>query len=433
MNCEEAIAYIHSFRRFKKIPGLAPIRELLEALGRPQDGLRFLHVAGTNGKGSVCAMCASVLREAGYRTGLFISPYVLDFRERMQVDGEMIGEEELAALIGELRPVLEEMKERDVSISEFEVVTAAGLLWFAQKGCDAVCLEVGLGGRFDATNVIEAPMVSVITSVGYDHTEILGDTLEQIAAEKSGIIKQGGVTVAGPGQDPGALAVIMERCALQENRLILPGLASAEVLETGVFGSRIRFGGLELEIPLGGRHQIANCLTAVEALRALRIYGFAISDKNITEGIKKVRFPARMECFSRAPMVFLDGAHNPDGCRALAAALEEFPRERVLVVMGMLADKDTERSVELAASHASRFWAVTPPCPRALEAEKLAETAARYCPYVRAAASPGEGLREALAQADREDAVFFCGSLYLAAELRPLLAKRFSGGQKTTK
>lgn len=431
MNGQEAVEYIHSFRRFKKVPGLAPIRELLEALGRPQDRLRFLHVAGTNGKGSVCAMCASVLREAGCRTGLFISPYVLDFRERMQIDGEMIGEEKLGDLMERLLPVLEDMKDRGVSISEFEVVTAAGLFWFAEQKCDVVCLEVGLGGRFDATNVIDAPLASVVVSVGYDHTEILGDTLPKIAGEKCGIIKPGGTVVMGPGQPAEVLAVAMERCAETKSRLILPGLSSVEVLETGVFGSRIRYRGMELSIPLGGRHQISNCITAVEALEVLKTQGIAISEENITAGIKAARFPARMECFSKEPAVFLDGAHNPDGCQALALAMEEFPRERVRVVMGMLADKDIARSVQLIASRASFFWAVEPPCPRALGAEQLADAARRYCQRAWAAGSPSQALEEALKEAGEGDAVFFCGSLYLAAQLRPLLCKRFPNRQKT--
>ncbi|MDD2955165.1 MAG: bifunctional folylpolyglutamate synthase/dihydrofolate synthase [Oscillospiraceae bacterium] len=433
MTCQEAEAYFHSFRRFKKVPGLSPIRALLAKLGHPEEGLRFLHVAGTNGKGSVCAMCASALREAGYRTGLFISPFVINFRERMQVDGRMIGEEELASLVQGVRPAMEELLAEGVSLSEFEAVTAAGLVWFARQQCDVVCLEVGLGGRFDATNVIPRSLVSVIASIGLDHTDILGDTLEKIAFEKCGILRRGGVTVCGPGQEPEALAVIMERCAQEENRLVIPGAASAQVQESGVLGSRVQYGGLELTIPLGGRHQISNCLTAVEALKVLRTEGFVISDKNITDGIKNVRFPARMECFSRRPLVILDGAHNPDGCRALAAALEEFPRERVSVIMGMLADKDTAGSTALVAARAGRFWAVTPPGPRALPAGELAVLARAYCPQTAAADSLGSALEQALKAAGEEDAVFICGSLYLAAEIRPLLQSRFPALQDTTK
>lgn len=229
MNYQESEAFIHSFHRFTKEPGLNGIRTLLALLGEPQKKLRFIHIAGTNGKGSTTVMCASILREAGYRTGMFVSPYVLTFRERIQVDGQMISEEEMAKLCEKIQLAVEKMTQSGIAPAEFEVVTALGMLWFAKQNCDVVCLEVGLGGRLDATNVIDQSLVSVICAIGYDHTQILGDTLQKIAFEKCGILKPGGICVSYPQQDPEALAEIMAQCAQKENRLIIPNAKSVEI------------------------------------------------------------------------------------------------------------------------------------------------------------------------------------------------------------
>ena len=335
MNYQESEAFIHSFHRFTKEPGLNGIRTLLSLLGEPQKKLRFIHIAGTNGKGSTTVMCASILREAGYRTGMFVSPYVLTFRERIQVDGQMIPEEEIAKLCEKIQLAVEKMTQSGIAPAEFEVVTALGMLWFAKQNCDVVCLEVGLGGRLDATNVIDQSLVSVICAIGYDHTQILGDTLQKIAFEKCGILKPGGICVSYPQQDPEALAEIMAQCAQKENCLIIPNAKSVEICTESILGSRFYYHGLTFELPLAGRHQIYNFLTAFSAIEAVKLQGFAISDKNITDGIAKVVFPARMEQISVEPLVILDGAHNLQGCEALAKAMPLTPKKKV-VIMGML-------------------------------------------------------------------------------------------------
>lgn len=426
MNYQESEAFIHSFHRFTKEPGLNGIRTLLSLLGEPQKKLRFIHIAGTNGKGSTTVMCASVLREAGYRTGMFVSPYVLTFRERIQVDGQMIPEEEIAKLCEKIQLAVEKMTQSGIAPAEFEVVTALGMLWFAKQNCDVVCLEVGLGGRLDATNVIDQSLVSVICAIGYDHTQILGDTLQKIAFEKCGILKPGGICVSYPQQDPEALAEIMAQCAQKENRLIIPNAKSVEICTESILGSRFYYHGLTFELPLAGRHQIYNFLTAFSAIEAVKLQGFAISDKNITDGIAKVVFPARMEQISVEPLVILDGAHNLQGCEALAKAMPLTPKKKV-VIMGMLRDKDWLHAAARIAQEAEMFFAVSPENPRALPAGELAAAVEGIAGKVKAFSTIESAVDAALPLLKEDAALFCCGSLYLASQARPVLMTQFAG------
>ena len=426
MNYQESEAFIHSFHRFTKEPGLNGIRTLLALLGEPQKKLRFIHIAGTNGKGSTTVMCASILREAGYRTGMFVSPYVLTFRERIQVDGQMIPEEEIAKLCEKIQLAVEKMTQSGIAPAEFEVVTALGMLWFAKQNCDVVCLEVGLGGRLDATNVIDQSLVSVICAIGYDHTQILGDTLQKIAFEKCGILKPGGICVSYPQQDPEALAEIMAQCAQKENRLIIPNAKSVEICTESILGSRFYYHGLTFELPLAGRHQIYNFLTAFSAIEAVKLQGFAISDKNITDGIAKVVFPARMEQISVEPLVILDGAHNLQGCEALAKAMPLTPKKKV-VIMGMLRDKDWLHAAARIAQEAEMFFAVSPENPRALPAGELAAAVEGIAGKVKAFSTIESAVDAALPLLEEDAALFCCGSLYLASQARPVLMTQFAG------
>ena len=426
MNYQESEAFIHSFHRFTKEPGLNGIRTLLSLLGEPQKKLRFIHIAGTNGKGSTTVMCASVLREAGYRTGMFVSPYVLTFRERIQVDGQMIPEEEIAKLCEKIQLAVEKMTQSGIAPAEFEVVTALGMLWFAKQNCDVVCLEVGLGGRLDATNVIDQSLVSVICAIGYDHTQILGDTLQKIAFEKCGILKPGGICVSYPQQDPEALAEIMAQCAQKENCLIIPNAKSVEICTESILGSRFYYHGLTFELPLAGRHQIYNFLTAFSAIEAVKLQGFAISDKNITDGIAKVVFPARMEQISVEPLVILDGAHNLQGCEALAKAMPLTPKKKV-VIMGMLRDKDWLHAAARIAQEAEMFFAVSPENPRALPAGELAAAVEGIAGKVKAFSTIESAVDAALPLLEEDAALFCCGSLYLASQARPVLMTQFAG------
>ncbi len=417
MTLDQTLEYIHSLERFGSKPGLARITALLEALGRPQDKLKFVHVAGTNGKGSTASMIASALHAAGCKTGLYISPYVLEFRERMQINGQMIPPRSLAEAVQAVRGCIEAAGEDNPT--EFEVITAAALWWYAREGCDAVVLEVGLGGRFDATNVIGPPMAAVITAIDLDHTQVLGSTVEQIAGEKCGIIKQGTPVVSYPEQHPEALAVIMEHCARQGGRLVMGSLAAAQVKSCTLEGSDILYRGHSLHIPLVGRHQVANCITAVETLLLLARQGWPVTGQAIAAGIAAVRLPARMEILSRSPLVILDGAHNLAGARVLEQAFEQLVQgKKITAVAGMLSDKDWQGAIDCIAPHIQSIFTVAPPNPRALPAARLAAAAAPYC-RAQACDSPRQAWR--LALAEEADAVLIWGSLYLAAEMRALV------------
>ena len=419
MTYEEALGFIHGATRVGARDGFARMERMLEILGNPHHKLKFIHVAGTNGKGSTTTMIASALTAGGFRTGRFISPYILEFRERMEIDGEMIPRERLAALATRLRPIAEEFKAAGNPPTEFELVTALGLTWFAEEGCDIAVLEVGLGGRLDATNVIPAPLVAVITRIDYDHTAILGDTLAAIAGEKCGIIKPGSTVVCYPDQSPEALEVIRRRAAEEGNPLRLPDRGQLAVLASDLTGSRIRYRGQEVFLPLAGPHQILNAATAMEALNALSGSRFALPPAAVAAGIAAARFPARLELLRQAPPVLLDGAHNPNGGQALCRALEALGLHGLTAVVGMLRDKDCLPVLRQIAPYCRRMIVTTVPNPRSYTAGEFAALARQVCSDVTVCPDCGEAARLALQTA--EGGVLAFGSLYLASAVRPVL------------
>ncbi|MCL2532059.1 MAG: bifunctional folylpolyglutamate synthase/dihydrofolate synthase [Oscillospiraceae bacterium] len=422
MTYEQALDYIHSLMRFGIKPGLGRVRALCELLGNPQDKLRIIHVAGTNGKGSTCTMLAEICRAAGMKTGLYISPYVIDFRERMQVltpsvitcgdanspkgEPNMISHEDLARLTAHCKALAETIEE---PITEFEFITALAFAWFAEQNCDVVVLEVGLGGRLDATNVIPPPWVSVITKIAYDHMDVLGDTLTLIAGEKCGIIKPSSPVVTTCEQGEEALEVIrkiaQERgCTLTEARM-----NDCEILESGITGSRAKLAGLDVHVPMLGEHMCRNALTAVITARVLNL-----PDEAIVAGIAAARIPARMEILSAEPLVILDGGHNPDCATALANALtQHLPGQKITAVCGMMADKDVAAYLQLLRPHVGRLITVRPDNPRAISADELAAQA-RALGYDDV--QPVESLEAALQQAQHP--LLICGSFYLAGDVR---------------
>lgn len=416
---------ISSHRMFKRKPELTSLRNLLAALGNPQESLRLIHVAGTNGKGTTCTYLASALRESGYRTGLFTSPYVVEFRERFQIDGRMIPEGELCDVAQEVGEAAQSL---DGELTEFEFITAIGLLWFARKECEAVVLEAGMGGGTDSTNVIERPELSLITSVSLDHTAILGDTIEKIAREKAGIIKEGGRLVLYPDLDPSARRVLEAAARGKGAAVYGCGKEEARVLETGLWGSRFLFRGREYQIPFAGLHQVYNAAAALTALEALRESFPRITWDTMASGLKKASIPGRMEVVRRAPLVIVDGGHNPGCAEALEAMLRQNLRgRRITAVIGMMADKDSRNYLRDVAGLFGRIIAVAPEGPRGLPAEELAgeaeclraERGMRQ--EISAAASIREALERALAGSKPEDAVVVCGSFYVAADARRIL------------
>ena len=295
MEYEESLEYIANFPRFKKEPGLEGMYELLKALGDPQKSLKTINIAGTNGKGSVVSMLASVLSTAGYKTGRYISPYVLEFRERMMINGKMIGKKRLVKVVEAVKEKADMLIEKGVMLNGFEITTAVAFLWFAEENCDVVVLETGLGGRFDATNTVPSPILQIITAVGLDHMAQLGNTVEEITAEKCGIMREGCTLLTSPGQDPRAVTVMINKCAEMNATFITGSAGKGKIVSMGVDGTELLVGKTELTIPLVGKHQINNALTVVSAVDVLREKHFNITDEHVVEGIAATKFPARFE------------------------------------------------------------------------------------------------------------------------------------------
>lgn len=419
MEYSEALSIIHHATRLGSQLGLERITRLCALLGRPQDRLRFVHVAGTNGKGSTVAMTANILQKAGYKTGMFISPFVLDFRERMQINGEMIPPQELADTLERMLPFIEQMKKEGSEPTEFEIVTALGLCWFADRGCDIVVFEVGLGGRFDSTNVIDPPACAAILSISLDHTHILGNTTAEIAFEKCGILKKGSRAAIYPCLDDEARAVVERICAERGIVPNFPDLSQLEVLESGFDGSRIRYKGVEYHISMRGQYQVYNALTVLSICEELRAGGWDIPQEAVQWGLANTHFGGRLEVVRRQPLCMIDGAHNPDAVAQLCRAMDEFfTGRRVVTVMGMLRDKDYEHCIGQVAARSDVFIAAQPDSPRALTAQEVAEVAARHCRDVRVQPDPMQAARDAAVQAGRDGVAIACGSLYMIGDCK---------------
>lgn len=425
MTYNEALNKINSLMLFGSRPGLDRIKLFLKKIGNPQDKLKFVHIAGTNGKGSVCTILSSVLTEAGYKTGLFISPYVVDFRERMQINGEMISKEELTQCVEELFPVLEELRANGTIITEFEFIMALSFKWFLDKKCDIVVLETGLGGKLDCTNVIKTPLASVITSISFDHTAILGNTIEEITSQKAGIIKENGNTVFYPQED--IVNTIIQMTAKEmNNTLIYANQISLSIKSFEITGTVLNYKGNELKLKLIGRHQLTNAKIALAAIELLRQKeNINISDINISAGFARATIPARLELLGTSPIVLLDGAHNPDGMKALSAAIKDYlPNKKIVCIMGMLKDKDSNSSLEYLDGLIDVVITLEPDNPRKQTADELALKAVKFFDVVYPLDDFGSAVDMALKRAGKDGAVIICGSLYLASQLRDIAIKK---------
>lgn len=423
MTYHEALAYIEGTVTFGGKPGLRRIRALCEQMGNPQDKVRVVHITGTNGKGSTAAMTASVLRRAGYRVGLFVSPYVDDFRERIQLDGALIPRDELVRELEDLLPQIAALRERGfMHPTQFEMETAMAFSYFARKKCDFAVVEAGVGGLMDCTNLVETTDVAVLTSISLDHTAVLGPTVADIARDKCGIIKDGCDTVITPYQPEKAVTMIETACRERGARLTVPDMARVEVLARTLTGSRIRYDGAELYVPLAGEYQIRNAVTVVEICRALARRGYAISPDAIAEGVSAAHMPGRFETVRNTPLCILDGGHNPGAIEALCRNLDEtLGGKRLVVVMGMFADKDYVSCVKAIASRASLFIATSSGQPRSQEARTLAGIAKQYCRDVCWNPDVGVAARVALGLASHGDVILVCGSIYNIAPARAAL------------
>ncbi|MBQ2941866.1 MAG: bifunctional folylpolyglutamate synthase/dihydrofolate synthase [Clostridia bacterium] len=405
MNKNEALSFIHGTLKFGSVLGLDSIKNLMEYLGNPQKGMKFIHVAGTNGKGSVCSMLSEMLISAGYNTGLYTSPALVNFNERIRLNGKEISDSDLALCTEKVKEACEKMEEEGLAHpTEFEIVTAIAFLYYKMKKADIVVLEVGMGGRLDATNIIENPLVTVITSISLDHTDRLGSTIAEIAGEKCGIIKKGSVTVTSAYQNPEALSVI-EKTA--ENLIVAK---KPQLKDETLSGLTFDYANMEnLFLSLTGIHQLENVSIAIAVAKVIGLF-----DDDIRNGLKNVTHPARMEVIRENPPVILDGAHNPSAMGHLKENVKKFLKgHKKTLIIGMLRDKDYEECAALIGCEFDRIITVDVPGSRALPKEELAEVMKKYCNDVTSL-----DLKDAAAKIDESGAFVIAGSLYMAGEFK---------------
>lgn len=423
MDYQQAVDYIESSALPRGRYGMERLKQALELLGNPQHKVRFVHVAGTNGKGSCAAMLASVLKEAGYRTGLYISPHLRRYNERMQVDGVDILDDDLIRAAQRVKEVCEQLGGTPIV---FEVLTLMALWYFAERRCDFVVLEVGIGGKLDATNCIPAPAAALIAQLGFDHTETLGSTIEEIAAQKGGIAKPGSQLVMAE-QEPAALRVVEQLCREQGCGFTVADPERLQVLSTSPEGQRLRdrtYG--ELLLPLAGSHQVKNAANVLTVVEVLKGEGFAIPDRAVRQGIERTVWPARFERLSRSPDFILDGGHNPQCVQAAVQALQDYyPGKKVVFLTGMMKDKDSAAMLAKMAEVAKAFVCLHADSERAFGAQELAreiEDTLSLAAYPAASAQEGCALAQRLA--GEQGVVCALGSLYLAGEIRAVFHRK---------
>ena len=432
----DPVAYINDPTWHSSVYGLERIEALLSRMGRPQDSLRFVHVAGTNGKGSTCSFIAQILQDAGYKVGLFTSPYLIVFEERIRVNGVMISQSELKDVTLFVREHTEALaRETGEHATEFELMTAVALEHFARSQCDIAVLEVGLGGLLDSTNVIPAPEVCAIARIGLDHTELLGTTMGEIAAQKAGIIKAGAAVVSYPQDDEAATEAIAR--AAQEagaSSLCTPDFSQLSIGGLSLGGMRqFTYQGSAYETSLLGSYQPYNAAMAIECARALRDRGWAITEETIASGIAHTRWEGRFEVVESAPdrpTIIVDGGHNPQGATVLASSLQNlYPTVKPLFIMGVLADKDYRGMLDVVVDRARGFLCVTPPNPRALSANELAQViqaiAEKRGLVLESGVIAMESMRDAVLKArslvGAGDVICAFGSLYSIADVKAAL------------
>lgn len=419
LNYQEALKYIESTQKFGSILGLERIQKLMELLGNPQNRLKFVHIAGTNGKGSTVAFMGSVLSHAGYKVGMYTSPGFHGFNDRIRIGGRDIEDHRLAEIMERIRWRIDDMISQGLdSPTEFEIITALAFVYFFEEGCDIVLLEVGLGGRLDSTNVIEAPLVSVITSIDYDHMDILGNTLEEIACEKAGILKPGTELVLYP-QAEEAERVILQKADVLGIPVHRVNFEHVEYLGHDDYTQNFSYEQEEYRLTILGEHQVKNAVVSIEALNVLDSKGLRVPHDLLKRGLLMAKWPGRFEILTHAPMMLIDGAHNLQGVQVLKGNLDKyFPDRKIIFIMGVLQDKSYMEMLYEVLPIARRFYTVTVDNQRALHGEDLRRiivnegTEAFYCESVE------EAIKEALSAAEDNDVICAFGSLYYINEVR---------------
>ena len=419
MTVQEVIDYIHSANWMGSVPSLDRTRNLLSMMGNPEKKLKFVHIAGTNGKGSTAAMTASILTKAGYRTGLYTSPYIYRFHERMQIDGIQISDEDLVEIAEFVKPLADSLEEHP---REFELVCCIAFEYFLRQNCDIVVLEVGMGGEFDATNVIDCPEVAVITNIGLDHTDFLGNTLEEIAATKAGIFKEGGHAVVYRGTE-GVEAVFERICSEKHITLHKADFGSLVNKSRSLFGQTFDCGlRYNIELPLLGEHQMFNASVVLSIMDALIEQGWNISENHIRDGLKCTTWPGRFDIVNRDPLFIIDGGHNPQCIEALVKNIQDYlVGKRIIALVGVLADKDYADMFRPVMELVEQFVCITPDSPRKLDANDLATYLRGVGAKAEACGEMQNGVRRCLELAGNDGVVLCFGSLYSIGAVKDAL------------
>ncbi len=426
MNYKEALSFVEEISSLGIVPGLDSITALCEELGNPQEELKFIHIAGTNGKGSVLAYISTILKCAGYRVGRYISPTIFDYRERIQVNGRMITKKALEEGMELVKAACGSMVEKGLQHpTPFEVETALAFWYFQRMQCDIVVLEAGMGGRMDATNVITTTLAAVIVSIGKDHMKFLGNTVEEIAGQKAGIIKNGCNVICMKQQDS-VMQVLEEEVRRKNGLLQIADTGQASHIRYGIEKQHFDYAGMKkLEIRLSGQFQISNAVVAIETVRVISKRGFPVSEQAIRKGLEETRWAGRFTVAARKPLFIVDGAHNEDAAEKLAKSIEfYFTNKRIIYIMGMLKDKEYDKVIELTYKYADQIITVTPPeNPRAMPAYELAREIAKIHTKVTAVDSLEEAVEMSRLLAGKDDVIVAFGSLSYLGRLMKLLER----------
>ncbi|MGN0601705.1 MAG: bifunctional folylpolyglutamate synthase/dihydrofolate synthase [Oscillospiraceae bacterium] len=426
---EKHMEFINGFsKKGGKVKDLSRIKKLLDAVGNPEKELKFVHIAGTNGKGSMAQMFDEIFIDAGYNTGLFTSPYLIEYNDRIQVNNQNIPDWELEKISEQIRPAVESL-ENYKDFSQFEITQTIAFLYFAKQKCDVVVLETGVGGLLDSTNIIENPLVSVIGSVSYDHTAILGNTLEEIAFQKAGIIKPHCPCVLSAGNDMRVVNTVRERAIEMQSQLVIPNLYLCKADKWDVFGCEFWYKGENYSLSMGGLHQISNAITVLEAIK-FPGEKMKISRENIKNGLKRAKVCARTEVLSEDPLTILDGAHNPDGMKALAKALEALPQSPKIAVVGMLKEKNSPDAIKELTWIVDRFVCVDGYYPLETDKNELVKIIESIGGRAETSDLSLEDTIKTVRDNNHNGLTLICGSLFLAAEIKKLENKYRNKGKE---
>lgn len=428
MTENEALEFIYSRRKFAKMAGFERMEALLSEIGNPHKALSFVHVAGTNGKGSVCTMLSSVLISAGYKTGLFTSPFVVCFRERIQINGFYIPEKRFCEITEKIKKASEHLSVKGLTPTFFETVLAAALLYYKEEGCDIVVLEAGIGGRDDSTNIIPSPLASVITSVSLDHTDVLGDTLTSIARHKSGIIKGNSACISFPQengdfnfvpQQKETAEILKSTCKNKNAAFIMPDITSITDVKRSSGGTSFLFEGKRIKMSFTGDHQLGNAATAICTLKLLCEKGFDITDESIKNGFENAFIPGRLEVISKNPLTIIDGGHNEGCITALKNYINENLKGRsITALLGFMKDKDYESAVKIIAPFCKSIVFTCADDIRGEKAERLSACAEGLCSNIYAENDRKKAFKTAKGLTKENEVLLCAGSFYLISEIR---------------